>query len=95
MTESWQRLHFYEALNAAFRGAAKPLLLLIDDLQWCDQDSLEWLHSLFRSEPAGRRGHWLRVLVLLQSALRALRLRDQGPDLPCCAERPNERRDCR
>jgi predicted ATPase len=58
LTESWQRLHFYEALNATIRAAAKPLLLLIDDLQWCDQDSLEWLHALFRS------GSGDRILVL-------------------------------
>lgn len=54
LTESWQRLHFYEALNAAFRMAPKPLVLLIDDLQWCDHDTIEWLHSLFRSGSAGR-----------------------------------------
>jgi DNA-binding SARP family transcriptional activator/predicted ATPase len=54
LTESWQRLHFYEALNSAFRKAAKPLLLLIDDLQWCDPDSFEWLHFLFRSGAADR-----------------------------------------
>jgi DNA-binding SARP family transcriptional activator/predicted ATPase len=53
-SEAWQRLHFYEALNAAFRVAPKPLLLLIDDLQWCDNDTIEWLHSLFRSGSAGR-----------------------------------------
>jgi DNA-binding SARP family transcriptional activator/predicted ATPase len=49
LTESWERHHFYESLKAAFTGAQKPLLLWIDDLQWCDQDSFEWLHSLFRS----------------------------------------------
>lgn len=52
LTESWQRRHLYEALNAAFRRSPRPLLLLIDDLQWCDQDSFEWLHSFFRSEAA-------------------------------------------
>jgi DNA-binding SARP family transcriptional activator/predicted ATPase len=52
LTESWQRLHFYEAMNAAFRKSPKPLLLVIDDLQWCDRDSFEWLHSLFRSGAA-------------------------------------------
>jgi DNA-binding SARP family transcriptional activator/predicted ATPase len=52
LTESWQRLHFYEALNATIRKVPKPMLLLIDDLQWCDQDSFEWLHSLFRSGAA-------------------------------------------
>ena len=51
-TESWQRRHLYEALHAAFWRDSKPLLLLIDDLQWCDQDSFEWLHSFFRSDLA-------------------------------------------
>lgn len=49
LTESWQRRHLYEALNTGFSRGPKPLLLLIDDLQWCDQDSFEWLHSFFRS----------------------------------------------
>ena len=40
----------YESLNAVFGKGQKPLLLLIDDLQWCDHDSFEWLHSFFRSE---------------------------------------------
>jgi DNA-binding SARP family transcriptional activator/predicted ATPase len=50
LTESWQRLHLYEAMNTVFRKVSKPLLLVIDDLQWCDRDSFEWLHSLFRSD---------------------------------------------
>ncbi len=53
LTEGWQRGHFYDSLNAVFAGARKPLLLVIDDLQWCDQDSFEWLHSLFRAESGG------------------------------------------
>jgi DNA-binding SARP family transcriptional activator/predicted ATPase len=53
LTESWQRRHFYEALHAAFRCDSAPLLLLIDDLHWCDRDSFEWLHSFFRSEARG------------------------------------------
>jgi hypothetical protein len=52
LTESWQRLHLYEGMNTAFRKVSKPLLLVIDDLQWCDRDSFEWLHSLFRSGAA-------------------------------------------
>jgi DNA-binding SARP family transcriptional activator/Cdc6-like AAA superfamily ATPase len=54
LTESWQRRHFYEALNAVFRNAAKPLLLLIEDLHWCDHDSFEWLHALFKSDASER-----------------------------------------
>ena len=53
LTESWERRHFYDALNAAFASARKPLLLVIDDLQWCDRDSFEWLHSLFRADLEG------------------------------------------
>jgi DNA-binding SARP family transcriptional activator/predicted ATPase len=52
LIESWQRLHLYEAMNTVFRRVAKPLLLVIDDLHWCDRHSFEWLHSLFRSEAA-------------------------------------------
>ncbi|HVW84812.1 MAG TPA: AAA family ATPase [Bryobacteraceae bacterium] len=53
LMENWERRHFHDALNAAFIRARKPLLLVIDDLQWCDQDSFEWLHSLFRADPEG------------------------------------------
>jgi len=89
LTESWQRLHFYESLNAAFGKAGKPLLLLIDDLQWCDADSFEWLHSLFRSpasarilvlgtlraEEAGREHPFTRLMS-------ALRQSDQAVEIP-------------
>ncbi len=51
--ESWQRLHFYDSLNAAVGNARKPLLLYVDDLQWCDPDSFEWLSALLTS-PAAR-----------------------------------------
>jgi predicted ATPase len=54
MTEGWQRQHFFEALARAFLCARQPLLLLLDDLQWCDQETLEWLHYLFRFAPKAR-----------------------------------------
>ncbi len=50
LTESWERHHFFESLTAALAGTRKPLLLVIDDLQWCDPDSLEWMHWLFRAD---------------------------------------------
>ncbi len=46
--ESWQRLRFFEALGQAFRSAA-PLVLVLDDLQWADADTIEWLHYFLRS----------------------------------------------
>ncbi len=48
LTDSWQRQRFREALSRAFLLAPKPLLLVIDDLQWCDNETLEWLHYLLR-----------------------------------------------
>jgi len=54
LTESWERRHLYESLNAVFGKASKPLLLWIDDLQWCDPDSFEWLDSFLRSEASRR-----------------------------------------
>ncbi len=50
--ESWQRLHFYESLSAAFGKSRKPILLYLDDMQWCDTDSFEWLNALLTSSAA-------------------------------------------
>jgi DNA-binding SARP family transcriptional activator/predicted ATPase len=52
LVESWQRLHFYESLSAAFGKSRKPLLLFLDDMQWCDAESFEWLGSLLGSSAA-------------------------------------------
>jgi len=54
MTEGWQRQHFFEALARAVLNARQPLLLLLDDLQWCDNETLEWVHYLLRFEPGIR-----------------------------------------
>jgi hypothetical protein len=48
--ERWQRVRFFESLAQAFRQAA-PLLLVVDDLQWSDAETLEWLHYFLRSTP--------------------------------------------
>jgi len=52
LAESWQRLHFYESLSAAFGKSRKPMLLFLDDMQWCDSDSFEWLNALLTSSAA-------------------------------------------
>ena len=52
LTESWQRLRFYESINAAVGRSRKPLLLYMDDMQWCDPASFEWLSTLLTSAAA-------------------------------------------
>ncbi|MGE5244830.1 MAG: ATP-binding protein [Betaproteobacteria bacterium] len=46
--ESWQRLRFFEALTQVFRAAA-PIVLVLDDLQWADGDTIEWLRYFLRA----------------------------------------------
>ncbi|MBE9079986.1 AAA family ATPase [Romeria aff. gracilis LEGE 07310] len=56
LTESWQRQYFYEAIAQAFKRVLEPsegrppqsLLLIVDDLQWCDPETLEWLQYFLR-----------------------------------------------
>ncbi len=54
VTEYGQRQRFFEALARAILVAPQPLLLLIDDIQWCDQETLEWLHFLLRFDSTAR-----------------------------------------
>ena len=39
-------------MSAAIGKSRKPLLLYLDDLQWCDPDSFEWLNALLTSSAA-------------------------------------------
>jgi DNA-binding SARP family transcriptional activator len=51
MTEFGDRRRFFEGLARAVLAVPPPLLLLVDDLQWCDRETLEWLHFLVRFDP--------------------------------------------
>ncbi len=48
LSEQGKRRRLFEALARAFAAHSQPLLLLLDDLQWCDGDTLEFLHYLLR-----------------------------------------------
>jgi DNA-binding SARP family transcriptional activator/predicted ATPase len=46
LIDGFQRRVLFEALVRVICSDTNPLLLVIDDLQWCDQDTLEWLSFL-------------------------------------------------
>jgi DNA-binding SARP family transcriptional activator len=54
LTQGWQRQGFFEAMARALLSARQPLLLFLDDVQWCDAETLQWLHYLFRFAPQSR-----------------------------------------
>jgi len=54
LTEGWQRRRLFDAMVQAVLAAPEPLLLLLDDLQWCDQETLEWISHLLHVAPAAR-----------------------------------------
>lgn len=59
MTEGWQRNRLFDAMTRAVVQVDPPVMLFLDDLQWCDGETLEWLHALMRSPDAT----WVMVLA--------------------------------
>ena len=49
--ESWQRRRLFEALANVVTVDGQPKLLLIDDLQWCDSETLAWLAYMMVAYP--------------------------------------------
>jgi tetratricopeptide (TPR) repeat protein len=46
MVDAWQRHRFFEGLARAALSPGRPTLLVLDDLQWCDQGTVAWLAFL-------------------------------------------------
>jgi DNA-binding SARP family transcriptional activator len=46
-----QRQRLFDAAGRALLAAGGPMLLVADDIQWCDPDTLQFLHYLLRAEP--------------------------------------------
>ena len=43
MVDSWQRHRFFEGLARALMAVGRPTLLVLDNLQWCDQETLSFI----------------------------------------------------
>ena len=43
MVDAWQRHRFFEGLARALMAVGRPMLLVLDNLQWCDQETLAFL----------------------------------------------------
>ncbi len=71
LTDDWQRARLLDALSHAVLAERRPLLLAIDDLQWCDGETLGWLHYVLRSRPRA-------PLLVLATA----RSEELGPEHP-------------
>jgi DNA-binding SARP family transcriptional activator/tetratricopeptide (TPR) repeat protein len=104
MADAWQRHRFFEGLARAVLSAGRPTLMVLDDLQWCDEDTLAWLQLLLRLG----EGHQLLVVAAtrleevadnpeLTATLRALRSVGQVTDVylaPLDPERSAELAAC-
>jgi len=51
LTERWQQKRLFDALVQAFTADARPRLLVLDDIQWCDLETLQWLHYWLGATP--------------------------------------------
>ena len=43
VAEAWQRHRFFEGLARALLAVGGPMLLVLDDIQWCDQETLAFI----------------------------------------------------
>ena len=43
MADAWQRHRFFEGLARALLAVDRPMLLVLDNMQWCDQETLAFL----------------------------------------------------
>jgi len=63
LTERWQRQRLFEAVASAILPATHSLILALDDLQWCDEETLTWLLFLVHHHAQAR----LLVIATLRS----------------------------
>lgn len=49
--DAWQQHRFFEGLARALTSSPRPLLLVLDNVQWCDQQTLTFLSFCLRFTP--------------------------------------------
>ncbi|MEZ4861425.1 MAG: AAA family ATPase [Caldilineaceae bacterium] len=79
LTERWQRQRLFDALTRAMLLAPSPLLLALDDLQWCDSETLEWLHFLLRTVDEQQAAERTQARLLVVGTARAEEIDAQHP----------------
>jgi len=50
ISESWKRGRLFEASAHSLLGLDNKLVVLLDDLQWCDRETLDWLRYMLAYE---------------------------------------------
>src|SRR5262249_43024999 len=53
-TDGEERQRLFDAITGVLLRSASPALLIADDLQWFDRDSLQLIHYLVRIDPTAR-----------------------------------------
>jgi DNA-binding SARP family transcriptional activator len=47
-SDAWQRHRFFDGLARSLLGVGRPLLLMLDNMQWCDQETLAFVSFCLR-----------------------------------------------
>ena len=50
VVDAWQRHRFFQGLAHALRATSRPLLLVLENVQWCDEETLDFLSFLVGTE---------------------------------------------
>jgi DNA-binding SARP family transcriptional activator len=51
MADAWQRHRFFEGLARALLAVGRPMLLVLENVQWCDQETLAFVAFCLRLAP--------------------------------------------
>jgi DNA-binding SARP family transcriptional activator len=67
LVQDWQRLRFFEVLAQALLKDHPLLILHLEDIQWCDRDTLDWLQYLLQVHSVTAAQVRLLIVVSLRT----------------------------